>query len=239
MPFFKLKTFCFISGLALIFCTAVYAGPQPVKKSTPKQTKFVIPPVVKLPFLKVNPPVRFKNTSTQVLAGLKLPNTGIYINNKPVIAPNKYTSWYYEYPLASPHKIVISAQKIASISQLRNAVPLDLDKTKSLDEDAPRLFNYRFDPLTRDFLFDIQDPAGVLSYNIYYTNSLSSPFILAQRDVAVSGTGITTWRDNGQYTGSHPSKVTMRFYRIEINRMDTVNPIFIVSSPQEGEVVED
>ena len=221
------------------------AASLPAQKVPPKLVKIILPPPIKLPWLRVNPPVRIKNASTQVLAGKKLPNSAIYINNKLVILANKYTSWYYEYPLTlKSNKVIISPTLITSVSQLRNAIALNLDTITTLDVDAPRIFGYRLDPQTKDFLFNIQDPPGVLSYNIYYANSLSgslaaSPFILAQANVPVSGTGTTTWRDNGTYTGSHPSKVAMRFYRIEINRVDTVNPIIIISSPQEGETIED
>ncbi len=240
-------TVTFALSLTLIFPSLSYAASSLDKKTSSSSLKFTLPPPIKpkLPLFKPNSPIRIKNSTLQVLAGFKLPNIPIYVNNKLVISPNKYTSWYYEYPLSSKsNKVIISSAPITSISQLRNATILNLDSITALDVDPPRIFGYRVDPSTRDFFFNIQDPPGVLSYNVYYANSISgslntTPFILAQANVPVSGTGTTTWRDNGTFTGKHPSQVTMRFYKLEVNRVDTINPIIVISTPQEGEVVGD
>ena len=197
----------------------------------------------KAPYFKVNSPRKFKNTNFQIFAGSKEAESAIRINNQEVIPANANATWYYEYPfLSAGNKISITAMDKAG--NLASKKDFNLNSLDEFAIDPPRIFGFRFDPATRDFLFDIQDPPGVLSYNIYYANTLSgglasSPFILAQGDYAVSGTGTTTWRDNGTYTGSHPSQVMMRFYKIEVNRVDTVNPIIVIFSPQDGEVIED
>jgi hypothetical protein len=195
---------------------------------------------------RVNPPVKVKSSSFQVLAGRKEPNSAIYINNQEVIPKNPYTSWYYEYPLTdSSSKLIIGMSLSANKAKPVSLLTLDLNKDSlNLAAEAPRISGIRLDPATKDIILTITDPPGVLSYNLYYANDLNSLppnscFILAQQDYPVSGSGTTTWRDNGSFTQTHPKNVKMRFYKLEVNRIDNTTPLIIITSPQDGEAITD
>ncbi|MFA4889133.1 MAG: alpha/beta fold hydrolase [Candidatus Omnitrophota bacterium] len=201
--------------------------PSPVPISVTSRTKQEIKKP--LPEFKLNSVFKLKNSKIQVLAGKKEPYTSVYINNREVIPNNGFTSWYYEYPLTKNNtKITLamsySAQKQASVTLL------DLSKDAILlDISSPKITNISIDPPSKDILLNIQGSPGILSYNIYYADSLSLttaavPFILAQSNYPASGTGITIWRDNGTYTSAHPSQCKMRFYRFEIARVDVLPP---------------
>jgi hypothetical protein len=208
--------------------------------AAPTRSEVRKPPLI----FKVNPPVKVKNSSFQVLAGRKEPNSAIYINRQEVISKNPYTSWYYEYPLNSGVTNLTLGMSFSTPKvKLASTLTLDLNKDSlNLDAEAPRISGIRFDPATKDIILTIQDSPGVLSYNIYYANDLNSLppnscFILAQQDFPVSGSGTTTWRDNGTFTKIHPKNVKMRFYKLEMSRIDNTSPIITISEPLEAEVV--
>jgi hypothetical protein len=243
--------------LSALFYVPCLAAPAP-------KTKDELPAAGKVPSLrplkaipvkpgpavsfKLNPAARFRPGNLQVLAGKKPANTAILINGREVIPANPYNSWYYEYPLSadSSREVTVSAQ--AKPGQPGLSAKINLDRQVSLlSVSAPRISGIRFDPQTKDIILTIQDPAGVTSYNIYYANDLNSPspkncFILAQANYPVSGTGTTFWRDNGAFTGLHPSNpsIKMRFYKLEVaSAAGGELPTITISSPQEGEVVYD
>ncbi len=258
MPQFRSKTLCglaicsaaffFLSLTSSFAETPAQKAASEAKKSANQALLPVIPPPYhRLPLLKVNSPIRLKNSTLQVLAGKKFPNTPIFVNNKLVIPTNKYNTWYYELPLTSvkANKVVVSSGLIT----LKNPPyfqAFNLDTLTTLNVDPPKITKIRVDPTTRDILLTIQDPPGVLSYNVYYADTLSSsitttPFILAQPDFPVSGTGATEWRDNGTFTKLPPldPKVKMRFYRLEVGRVDTTSPAITITSPSDGQIIYD
>ncbi|MFZ5802762.1 MAG: hypothetical protein ACOY3K_06630, partial [Candidatus Omnitrophota bacterium] len=65
------------------------------------------------------------------------------------------------------------------------------------------------------FQLTITDKPGILSYNIFYSDDLQT-WKLAEANVPVSGTGKTTWDDDGSLTDPDPFQVPMRFYRAQI-----------------------
>lgn len=217
----KPKKAVFFAGLVLFFCSTAWAQKAPPQiQPTPSPTPT---PVYRF---QVNPIVRIKNSTKQVLAGIKEANTAILINNRVVIPKNIYKTWYYEQPLSaqSDNKITVgmSFNSIKAASQ----TPLDLKKDGGGLDTAPVIISIRFDPQTKDIILTIKDPPGVLSYNIYFANNLAAtgqttPFTLAQSNYPVSGTGITTWRDNGTFTKVHPAdpSVYMRFYKLEVAKI--------------------
>jgi outer membrane lipoprotein-sorting protein len=244
------KTITVFLSLALFFCLNLsFAEPPPDKRvetrgkgASVTQPQTVTPPprlnppsamvgIVPLRIrFRVNPPVRFRNSPILVLAGAKDKGSPIYVNSQIAVTQNAFTSWYFEYPLPQNEKdAVISVSQTNPQLKLRGSqiYSFSLKSITSLAVEPPRISAIRVDPATKDIILTIQDPTGVLSYNIYYANSLnSSPaalsFILAQSNVSVSGTGITTWRDNGTYTGKPPLDPTikMRFYRLEVAQVD-------------------
>ncbi len=199
-------------------------APLPPRPGTMQEVRK--PPLL----FKVNPLFQLKNSSLQVLAGRKEPDTSIYVNNKEVISRNSYNTWYYEYPLkASDDKITIAISFISP--KQASAITLDLKKDAiPLEISPPVITRIRIDPATKDIILSIQDPPGIAAYHIYYADSLNSlpavnPFILAQSDYPVSGSGITEWRDNGSTvnpTRPHPFSpgIKMRFYKLEIARIN-------------------
>lgn len=200
-----------------------------------------------LSLFQVNPPVRITGSNIQVLAGKKDPDSAILISDSEVVPANSFNTWYYEYPLtqAPPESITVSQTTPGARNIRLQSPPIKLADAKTLDS-GPYISGTRLEPQSKDIILTIQDPAGVLSYNIYYANTLSStgvtsPFILAQSDYPVSGTGTTTWRDNGAYTSKHPMdpSIKMRFYELEVNCVDTSTPAIIIFSPQEGEVISE
>ncbi|MFA4889581.1 MAG: hypothetical protein WC628_08440 [Candidatus Omnitrophota bacterium] len=203
--------------------------PAPSQPAAPPKPVVAIRSEIRKPPLnfRVNPPVRIKKSSLQVLAGVKEPNTAILINNQEVIPINEYKTWYYEYPLKPQTDNKISVAMAYQANRLISVTSLDLNNNPvSLDTEPPVITGIRLEPQTKDIIITIKDPAGVLSYNIYYANSLNSmagttPFVLAQSDFPVSGTGTTLWRDNGTYTGTHPFSpgIKIRFYKLGVARI--------------------
>ncbi|MFA4888345.1 MAG: hypothetical protein WC628_02055 [Candidatus Omnitrophota bacterium] len=224
--------------------------PAPSQPVAPPKPVVKIRSEIRKPLLnfRVNPPVKIKKSSLQVLAGTKETNTAILINNQEVIPINEYKTWYYEYPLKPQ---TINKVSIAMYSQAKKAISLaslDLNNIPVvLDTEPPVITGVKLEPQTKDIIITIKGPPGVLSYNIYYANSLNSApgissFILAQSNYSVSGNGTTEWCDNGAFTGAHPfsPRIKMRFYKLEINRIENPNsPIILIESPNDGEVITD
>ncbi len=199
-------------------------------------------------YLRINQPYSFISPQAFVLAGTKAPGSAIIIGSAVAIPANPYTTWYYEYtPASSDEKIrVIMLPPKNLWKYFKPEVTLmDASGTvRKMNSQAPYISAIRVDPATRDIILTFRDPPGVLSYNIYYANSLTSapgvsPFILAQRDVPVSGSGSTVWRDNGTYTRAHPSQVAMRFYKLEVCRADPGAMTITIDSLQDGEVISE
>jgi hypothetical protein len=224
-----------IAGLAYIFCfffTPAFATPAPVPSQRTRSEVSKNPPN-----FKVNSPVRIKNASLQVLAGEKEPNTSVFVNNREVIPLNPYKTWYYEYPVNTEGSQVTITMAFASQKQIAKT-SIDLNKDALTLSAGPVITGYGFDRQNNnDFILTIKDPPKALSYNIYYANSLTltpgtSPFILAQANYRVSGTGITLWRDNGSFTGIHPAdpQIKMRFYKLEIAGLNPAVQLAISSA---------
>ncbi|MDP2941637.1 MAG: hypothetical protein Q8N85_05245, partial [Candidatus Omnitrophota bacterium] len=243
-----------LGGLILFFFLfpALSFAETPAQKAARKAKQaaeallpVIPPPKYKLPLFKVNSPIRLKNSTLQVFAGKKFPSTPIFVNNKLVIPTNKYNTWYYEYPLTNTklNKIVVSSSPI-TLKQPPYFQVFNLDTLTTLNVDPPKITKIRVDPSTREIILTIQDPPGVLSYNVYYADSLSqstttTPFILAQPDYPVSGSGSTEWRDNGTFTKIPPldPKVKMRFYRLEVARVDMTSFQLTGLIPADGTVI--
>lgn len=68
----------------------------------------------------------------------------------------------------------------------------------------------------QDFELQIEDPIGAESYDILYRDSLSDPWKVAVSDYPVSGTGTTSWIDDGSFTGSNPFDLGSRFYTVRV-----------------------
>jgi outer membrane lipoprotein-sorting protein len=254
-----MKSRSLVTALVLLFGVTAFAEQEPAKKAVPSRNAVVKakqPPAVPCPITPVqastrsrsevkkpaplfslNPPVKTLNQRFQVLAGKKEPGASVYINNQQVIPANPYSSWYYEYPYSAQANPRLSLGIALAPRKVISLLSVDLNSVLSLSAEAPRISAISLDdPQNKDIILTIQDPAGVLSYNIYYANDLNSPapnscFILAQADFPVSGSGTTTWRDNGSFTQTHPKNVTMRFYKLEIARINSSLPQIITITP--------
>ncbi|MCP4649653.1 MAG: hypothetical protein GY853_06185 [PVC group bacterium] len=55
-----------------------------------------------------------------------------------------------------------------------------------------------------------------ITYDIYYSDD-GSTWHLAQSEIPASGISTTTWPDNGEYTGTHPKNVSIRYYRVAVH----------------------
>ncbi|MFA4889135.1 MAG: hypothetical protein WC628_06135 [Candidatus Omnitrophota bacterium] len=180
-----------------------------------------------LPAPQLNRIYKIKNSAKQILAGKKAKNTAIYINNTQAVPVNSFDTWLYEYPLSSgKNSLAIYSQDAAGNKS--PVVKKELDPNNdsdSLDIAPPRITGIQLVPPNKDILIKIQDSPGILSYNIYYKNSLTESFWhLAQVNVPVSGNGTTQWLDNGTFTATPPSQSGMRFYIAEIASVEQVPP---------------
>jgi hypothetical protein len=170
---------------------------------------------------------KIKDLATQTLAGKKDKNTSIYINEREVVPSNNYDTWLYDYPLTggTNNLTVTSADTTGKKSQgvsLTINTNTDLD---TLDISPPRIIGIQFIPPNMDLRIKIQDPPGVLTYNVYFKNAMTEPsWHLAQGNFATSGTGTTQWTDDGTYTGVPPNQVQMRFYTVEIATVEKIPP---------------
>ncbi|MEI7752242.1 MAG: hypothetical protein WCJ71_09165, partial [Candidatus Omnitrophota bacterium] len=63
------------------------------------------------------------------------------------------------------------------------------------------------------FRLTFTDPVGVDAYNIQYSDDYGQTWKTAQSNFAVSGTGTTTWLDDGSKTSPGPLDVSVRWYR--------------------------
>lgn len=111
----------------------------------------------------------------------------------------------------------ISAMRIAATALLLSdhSLPHLSAAGSTAQQASPVIGQARLSGRPAQFQFSIQDAAGAMSYDILTSSSPSGPFAVAEQNVPVSGTGVTTWSDGGRFVDATKA----RFFKIRVNAL--------------------